>query len=122
MFSILPGIERARYRWLYIVVNRTFTSGVLNRSRTLIIIIIIIIFFFSMLTMTINKKDNKKDKSQRKLVNLTFHDQLVLDWPQTATSWYLDDLAPLIDKIEAPSRAKLSLQRIQFTIQTLIGH
>ena len=29
-----------------------------------------------------NKKDNKKDKSQRKLVNLTFHDQLVLDWPQ----------------------------------------
>ena len=27
MFSLLPGIGRARYCWLYIVVDQIFTSG-----------------------------------------------------------------------------------------------
>ena len=27
VFSLLPGIRRARYCWLYIVIDRTFTSG-----------------------------------------------------------------------------------------------
>ena len=51
--------------------------------------------------------------SKSKLVNLTFH-KLEVNWFLTSshTAWCLDDLAPLIDTIEALSRAKLAMNPV----------
>ena len=51
--------------------------------------------------------------SKSKLVNLTFH-KLEVNWFLTGShiAWCLDDLAPLIDTIEALSRAKLAMNPV----------
>ena len=47
MFSMLPGIGRARYRWLNIVVDQTFTSvGVELRAHLFIDHHHVMLFFF----------------------------------------------------------------------------
>ena len=50
-----------------------------------------------------NKKDNKKDRSKSKLVKLTLQLEVIGPWLASDTACCLDDLAPLIDMIEALS-------------------
>ena len=59
-----------------------------------------------------NTKDNKKSKSNWPSMS----GRSIGPWLASDTAWCLDDLAPLNDMIKALSRAKLSLQRIQFTV------
>ena len=45
MFSLLPGIRRARYGWLYTVVDQTFTSEGWTHAHTYPLIIATQVFF-----------------------------------------------------------------------------
>ena len=54
MFSLLPGIGRSRYRWLYIVVDRTFTSGVQTCTHTYSLIITAQVIFFACLIFVVS--------------------------------------------------------------------